>query len=462
MADKKLDRFIKSDLLESFINTFADALMLTDGSGRILLVNDLVLKEFGLRRENVIGKTPLELINEGVYSNSSVMNAIENKCTVHEVIHIKGGKKKFSTSIPIFDDNGDIELVITNSRSEDVLNSFAKELEAERAERTKLKDITEYLSALSTKNLIYCSAQMESIVSVCNLVAQTESTVMILGESGVGKEVLAKYIHNNSNRKNGMFIPINCAAIPKELFEAELFGYEAHAFTGASDKGKMGLIKMAHKGTLFLDEIGEMPLNMQTKLLRFLSDGKILPIGGTQSEKVDVRVISATNRDINQMVKNKEFRSDLYYRLNVIPVSIPPLRERTEDIELLARFYLEFYNRKYRKEERFSEQDIEDLKSYSWPGNIRELRNIVERIVVLSKGGHIMDILGGAMQGFTVMSNKDAGCTFAIALNYTLRDATSLFQNYYIDRVVDASGGINNAAKTLDVHRSTLYRKKNV
>lgn len=301
-----------------------DAVMVTDSNGVIILANQATLDSFSLTREQLIGKTPSQLIAEGVYLNSSITKAIETRDTVTEIIHFPNGARRLSTSVPMFDTEGALSMVITNSRAEDILNEFSKQLAYEQGLHEKYQEIAAYLTDIRTDKVIYCSNQMKDIMSICNIISGADSTVMLLGESGVGKEVIAHHIHNNSPRRKNAFIPINCAAISKELFESELFGYAPHAFTGASSKGKNGLIKLAHNGTLFLDEVAELPLDMQTKLLRFLSTKKFIPVGSNKPEEVDVRIITATNQDLLQMTREKTFRTDLYYRLNVIPIRIPP------------------------------------------------------------------------------------------------------------------------------------------
>ena len=246
------------------LETLYDAVMVTDSNGVIILANQAALDSFSLTREQLIGKTPSQLIAEGVYLNSSITKAIETRDTVTEIIHFPNGARRLSTSVPMFDTEGDLSMVITNSRAEDILNEFSKQLAYEQGLHEKYQEIAAYLTDIRTDKVIYCSNQMKDIMSICNIISGADSTVMLLGESGVGKEVIAHHIHNNSPRRKNAFIPINCAAISKELFESELFGYAPHAFTGASSKGKNGLIKLAHNGTLFLDEVAELPLDMQT------------------------------------------------------------------------------------------------------------------------------------------------------------------------------------------------------
>ncbi|MBL4954867.1 sigma 54-interacting transcriptional regulator [Neobacillus sp. YIM B02564] len=216
-------------------------------------------------------------------------------------------------------------------------------------------------------------------------VAAANSTVLILGESGTGKSLIAHYIHENSSRKNGPFLTINCAAIPPDLMESELFGYTSGAFTNASRSGKKGLLESADGGTLFLDEIGDMPLSLQAKILHVIEEKKFFPIGGTKEKMVDIRIIAATNRDLSEMVTNKIFREDLYYRLSVVDITMIPLRERQEDISPLTYHFLYKFNRKYGMNKLISEDCLQWLTYYSWPGNVRQLENLIERLVITSE-----------------------------------------------------------------------------
>ncbi|WP_343750414.1 sigma-54 interaction domain-containing protein, partial [Lentibacillus halophilus] len=265
------------------------------------------------------------------------------------------------------------------------------QLKSELDETKKLthryKQELERLRNLESMNhdVIYCSAAMEQVMLKVNKLAEFHSTVLITGESGVGKEVITRTIHKYGRRANKPFLSINCGAIPEDLLESELFGYVKGAFTGAHNQGKKGYFQQAHQGVLVLDEIGEVSQNLQVKLLRVLQEGEIIPVGSSQPVSVDVQIIATTNKDLDKMVREGRFREDLYYRINVIPITVPPLRERTEDIPLLAYHFLQKLNTKYEKTYYFSPDALNLLEVYSWPGNIRELQNIIERLVVTTE-----------------------------------------------------------------------------
>lgn len=280
---------------------------------------------------------------------------------------------------------GAFDYIAKPFENEDLLNIVNKAAEYKKLkqENTNLKD---YVRNSLKPQIIGNSRQMRDVMELVDKVAQTEAPVLLLGESGTGKELIAREIHFRSNRSNQPFISINCAAIPENLFESELFGHKKGAFTGA-DKDKKGKISQANKGTIFLDEIGELPMeSLQAKLLRFLQEKEIEPLGGAGIEKVDVRVVAATNRNLSEMVSENRFREDLYYRLNVFPIEIPPLRERQEDLQDLFEFFLKKYGVKKVSPDK---EILDKLKQYSWPGNVRELDNIIYRMTILAKDGHL-------------------------------------------------------------------------
>jgi len=319
---------------------------------------------------------------------------------------------------------------------------------------------------LETRN-----SQMKKIYELAKKVAPSSSTVLILGESGTGKEVLAKYIHFCSKRK-GPFVTINCAAIPEELLEAELFGYEKGAFTGAI-KSKPGKFEIANKGTLFLDEIGDLSLKLQAKLLRVIQEKQVERLGSDHSIKVDVRILAATNKDLEKEVQEGRFREDLFFRLNVIPIKLPPLRERKEDIPLLIQFFLKrICEREGIEEKKFTSQAIKALLNYPWPGNIRELENFIERVVILSENNIIgvedlsLSTLSSKLQiRESLTEDKDMLIKYlslpqisenGIELNKLLKE----IEVYYLKKALEISKGVKTkAAKLLGLNRTTFIEK---
>jgi len=299
---------------------------------------------------------------------------------------------------------------------------------------------------LPDTEMIGSSPRMIDIYKTLSRVAPTDATVLIEGETGTGKELIAGMIHRNSKRAQQPFVPVDCGAIAPSLLESELFGTLRGAYTGA-DRDRTGVFEAAHGGTVFLDEIGDIDLGFQLKLLRFLQEREIRPLGSARAKKVDVRVIAATNKDVQKMVEEGKFREDLWYRLNVVRLTVPPLCERTSDIPLLAHYFLKRYNERYNLTTKITDTGVKALEDYSWPGNIRQLQHLVERLTILAPGGRIdRAVVGAAIEQ---MDSRDHG-------NESLADA----ETDQIRRVLTATNGNKTrAAKILGIERKTLYRK---
>jgi len=301
--------------------------------------------------------------------------------------------------------------------------------------------------------LVSKSKEMEKIIELATRVSMVESPVLIQGESGVGKEIIANVLHNmNTKRKKGPLIKVNCGAIPKELIESEFFGYEPGAFTGASRCGKPGFFELAHKGTIFLDEIGDLPLGLQVKLLRVLQEHEITRLGGVKTIKIDVRVVAATNRDLETMIKEKSFREDLYYRINVIPLRIPSLRERKDDIAPLLFHFLDTYNRKYDLKKSLSDEVVECLLKYEWPGNVRELINLIERLVVTT------DVQQIGLEHLPHRYRTQVDNNFYRMHQMNLTEAIEELERYMVSKAVKSQKSTYKAAKVLGVSQSTVVR----
>ncbi|MFS8630180.1 MAG: sigma 54-interacting transcriptional regulator, partial [Bacillales bacterium] len=310
---------------------------------------------------------------------------IEKKKTVTIVQKNLNGKETLMTGNPVFNERGEVEKVVTNIRDLSELNQLTEKLRQARRLNEKYKEEIIRLkdSAVTTGDIVIKSKKMLEIYSMAERIANFDTTILILGETGVGKDVLVRNIFQKSSRsKKGKLIKVNCGAIPKDLLESELFGYEGGAFSGANREGKAGMFELADKGVLFLDEISEMPLNLQVKLLRAIQEREIMRVGGTKEIKVDIQLIAASNKDLGEMVKKGEFREDLYYRLNVVPIHIPPLRERRDDILPLVYHYLARYNEKYKVSKDFDRELKNFFYYYHWPGNVRELSNLIERLIL--------------------------------------------------------------------------------
>ncbi|KOR81639.1 Fis family transcriptional regulator [Bacillus sp. FJAT-21352] len=372
--------------LDAIIENSYDGIYITDQDGTTLYTNSAIERITGIPKEYYIGKSVDQLIKRGILNASVTHKVVKLRRTVSVVQDNFAGKETLITGSPVFNAEGEIEQVVTNIRDLSDLNELMHELTKANELNNQYKQEIEKLRKITSKDgVVFVSDKMKMIYEIAERISDIDATVLILGETGVGKDVLARNIYNRSIRsKKGDFIKINCGAIPADLLESELFGYEGGAFTGANQKGKPGMFELAESGILFLDEVGELPLQLQVKLLRALQEREIQRIGGTKPKKIDVRIIAATNRNLSEMVKSGDFREDLFYRLNVIPITIPPLRERREDILALTDLFLTKANEQYK----FSKEIDSRLKEYfyqhDWPGNVRELINIVERLVVLT------------------------------------------------------------------------------
>ncbi|MDO7487244.1 sigma 54-interacting transcriptional regulator [Peribacillus frigoritolerans] len=372
--------------LDAIIENSYDGIYITDQDGITLYTNSAIERITGIPKEYYIGKSVDQLIKRGILNASVTHKVVKLRRTVSVVQDNFAGKETLITGSPVFNAKGEIEQVVTNIRDLSDLNELMHELTKVNELNNQYKQEIEKLRKITSKDgVVFVSDKMKMIYEIAERISDIDATVLILGETGVGKDVLARNIYNRSIRsKKGDFIKINCGAIPADLLESELFGYEGGAFTGANQKGKPGMFELAESGILFLDEVGELPLQLQVKLLRALQEREIQRIGGTKPKKIDVRIIAATNRNLSEMVKSGDFREDLFYRLNVIPITIPPLRERREDILALIDLFLTKANEQYK----FSKEIDSRLKEYfyqhDWPGNVRELINIVERLVVLT------------------------------------------------------------------------------
>ncbi|EEL51110.1 MULTISPECIES: sigma-54 interaction domain-containing protein [Bacillus cereus group] len=383
---------IESKYLLKILDSLESGMNIVDKNGTIIWVNQACCKIFNKRKEDLIGRNIFVLKKEGAFTPSVIEMVLQNKSTVTTVQEIIGGNKMTVTGEIILDEQENPLYFVAHGH--DIRNwiknisqlgweELAPVLKQHLLEIKKIN--TQYIISKDEQFFIGHGKVNHLLAEIIDRVASVDSTVLINGETGVGKNVVAKRIHDLSERNNQPFVHINCAAIPDSLLESELFGYHKGAFTGANSKGKSGLVKIAEKGTIFLDEISELPLHLQPKLLQLLQDKTYMPIGGSQLIKADIRIITATNRKIEDMVQEGKFRADLYYRLHVLPINIPPLRERKEDIFPFLHFYLQKYNKRFNQTRTLSRQTIDVLQRYQWPGNIRELEHTVEQLVIMAK-----------------------------------------------------------------------------
>jgi PAS domain S-box-containing protein len=391
---KKMKSFSSLDRqFQTVFESSSDGIWICDHEGKVIRINKASEKLGGLKSEDIVGKKVSDIIKNGLYSDYVTDEVIQTKQPVSQLQQIKNTNKTvLCTGIPVFEDTGNLSLVVINERDITQLEALRMQLEETRQKAESYKDRISELSMLELKeqSVIAESDKMRDIMRTALKIAHMEVTgILVLGESGTGKGLLAKFIHKCGKRKKKPFIQINCAALPENLLEAELFGYEKGAFSGADSRGKPGLIELAHEGTLFLDEIGDLSFSLQAKLLKYLDDHEVLRLGGTKAKVIDAIVIAATNQRLEKLVKEKRFREDLFFRLNTISLNLPPLRERRDDIFDLANHFLRDYNRKYKQRKTISPLTLSLVQSYPFRGNVRELKNMIKKAIIMSEGKRI-------------------------------------------------------------------------
>ena len=460
-ANKKYARIdeIYTDFMDNYLdfkeisNNLYDGIYISNGQGVTIFVNDAYVRNTGIKREQLIGRTVKEITEEGLYKGAVTMDIIEKKEPINSLgKSLVNNKDVLVSGTPIFDDEGNVKLVVINNR--DI--SDLKELEQINAKLNKDKQRADeeinYLRKQQISNDLIVDNQMNETMELINTIAPTDVTILITGESGTGKEVVADEIYHKSKRNNKPFIKVNCAAIPGELLESELFGYEGGAFTDARKAGKIGLFELANEGTILLDEIGEMQLSLQSKLLRVLQTKEIRRIGGNKPIMLDIRVMASTNRDLQEEIKKGRFREDLYYRLNVVPVNIKPLRERKEMIPDLTTEFLKKFNKKYSKDAIIQEEAIYLLTEYKWPGNIRELENLIERMVVINNDDIIK--YNSIASSLELESNSEIESD-----SRTLRNIVESLEKDVITKSIKKYGSVNKAAAALGLSQPALWKK---
>lgn len=418
-----------------------DGFMISDPVGIIIYASNSYYKMTKLN-EDILGHNIREYEKKGIITKSSCLSCIKYKRMYTHVHHEKNGVEIITVSKPIFDENMNLEYVVTNVRDISSYINISEKLTEVNKEFTNSSEET----ISGDEEVIANSPEMIQVMNIAKLVSKTSVSVLILGETGCGKGVIANYIHNNSDRHNGRFISLNCGAIPKELMESELFGYAPGSFTGGLKEGKKGILHYAQNGTLFLDEIGELSTYLQVKLLHVLEKNVYIPLGSVEEIAIDIRIISATNKNIKQQIIENKFRDDLYYRLAVVTIDIPPLRKRQADIIPLARHFLKYYTSKYGVKKKIEADTLIQIQCYDWPGNVRELRNTIERMVILS-------------QGDTLMIPRDNIHDDDDLMNYKLKDCMEEEEKKYLINVKKLFSTSREMGEVIGVDHSTIIRK---
>lgn len=446
-----------NDVYMMMLENSFDGFYITDGKANTIYMNKSYTSITGLEAKEVLGRNMKDLVAEGTISQSGTLSVLKTgkAITLHQTF--KTGRSALITSAPIRDKKGKIIMVVTNVRDMTEIYRLKTELDERIKERELLQEQLAMLKKEVLNQQIVAEDQKTlEVIAMLQKVRNMDTTVLLLGETGVGKEVFAKYLHRESKRRSRPFIKVNCGAIPSELMESEFFGYEKGAFTGAERNGKAGIFEVADGGTLFLDEIGDLPLAMQVKLLRVLQEKEIMRVGGTKAITVDVRIIAATNRRLSEMMRIGTFREDLYYRLMVYPVRIPPLRERIGDIRFLAESFVSELNHQYNQKKRFANLALDMMIAYRWPGNIRELKNVVERAFIISNGDVIYpENLSIFQTGGSYMFEDRQDKV------HNLQEYLQRLEYEYIDAAYKKYGNVRDAAKSLGMSAPTFTRKKN-
>lgn len=443
--------------LDAIIDSSSDGLFVCDGEANVLRVNPASERIHQLSADKIVGRNMRDLISQGFIDRSAALETSETSKPV-TLLQTKGNRKLMSAATPVFAENGKLERIVVSERDISEIDRLQRELEAQAAMKDEFRhQVLELQQAsLDARQVVARSPGMIKVLQQAIRVSGAESSVLILGESGSGKGLLAEVIHQHSERAASPLIRINCGAIPESLIEAELFGYEKGAFTGAQAKGKPGYLELAHKGILFLDEIAELPLNSQVKLLRFLEDGKVTRLGATGGQLVDVRIIAATHQNLEEMVKLGSFRQDLYYRLNVIPLQMPPLRERHECLVPLLRYYIDDFSRKNKVGKRLTRAALDALTEYAYPGNVRELMNICERLVVMTET-EVIDLPD--LPASVSAAEKASGTSVGWREGVTLQEALDEVEQSLLRQACERFQNQTEVAQALGVNQSTIARK---
>ncbi len=449
-------------MLTHILDNVGVGIVIDNAAGEVIWANEAHARITGVDVRKYIGRSVWEVRNDPDIEYISLTGslfeaAVRAGKSVHNVLKYKTADRIINTTTPIYAENGVLEYVVCTlinfSQANEVQQVLASAFAKIDALEGRLAEMQSFRKN-SRGDIVVEDEEMRKLYRMAFKLSQSTIPIMLLGETGVGKDVLAKYIHEVSDRKEMPFVHVNMGAIPTELFESELFGYEAGAFTGASKKGRPGLIWLANGGTLFLDEVGEIPLNVQTKLLQVIQEKTVRRVGGLTEAPIDIKIISATNRSLEEMIERGEFRLDLFYRLNVAELRLPPLRERPNDVPMLIQTFLKRYNERYHCEKTLSPETLQQLLQYSWPGNIRELRHTIESLVVLSSDAVIepqylpAEIRSGRAGEETRLRHG--------SLKATLEG----MERQLIKEAISNSRTLAAAAASLDIDASTLAKKR--
>ena len=453
-------KFIEKNYKEllDILNCLKVGVYITDGNGKTLLLNDESCKTGGLEQSETVGKNMRELERMGFIEESVSLKTIESGKEEMIIQNLGDGDKVYVTGTPLKSDKG-IDVVVCTERDITETLTLKELLEEKNKDNAKIKDEIEYLrkqNIVMWGNMIAEDFETKLLAEKATRVAKLDATVLLTGDSGTGKEVFANFIYQNSGRAGKPFIKVNCAAIPENLMESELFGYEKGAFSGADKNGKAGLFEMANHGTLFLDEVGEIPIHLQSKLLRAIQEREIMHVGGTKTIPVDIRFIAATNRDLKEAVRNGTFRGDLYYRLNVMPIELMPLKGRKKDIKALVDYFTEKFNVTYKLSKVVSPEAMEVLKDFDWPGTIRELENVIERLMISSDD----EVITKRQTERAIGVPTDlSGADLSGIEGRSLEELMDAYEKSILESMLAKYKRASEVGRALNVNKSTLSRR---
>lgn len=450
-----------SDLMGRHVHHILDAVpsgvFITDVSGRTLYINRMYEHLTGLCLADLQGRNVRELVQDGIFDCVLNPEIVRTGKPVTQVQKLKNGNRLVLSGVPVFDTKGVVCMVVTFARDITLLSDLQEQVETQTRQIEQISDQLAHLRNEKAPELpVFTSAAMRDAMNLLEKFAASDATILIQGETGVGKEVFSQLAHSFSPRKDKVMLKVDCGSLTESLTESELFGYVGGAFTGAASQGRAGYFELANGGTIFLDEIGEMPPGMQTRLLRVLQDGEVVRVGASMPRKVDVRVVAATNRDLEAEVRKGNFRQDLFYRLNVARLRIPPLRERLEDIRPLAAHFLRQFTARYRKSMAFMNVTLDLLEKYAWPGNVRELQNLIHSLVITLNGPFITPAdlppaIAPAQNGIRSEALLGAG--------RSLKEIVSAMERDFLERALEVHGSIQKVSEIFKVDRTTIFRK---
>ncbi|MBM7634173.1 sigma-54 interaction domain-containing protein [Geomicrobium sediminis] len=455
------NQLFQNKRLQAVLDQLPISVFVADHEGFVVWNNHISAEGIGLSQAEMAGKHVSDLEKQGILNPSVTRLALEQKKQITRVQVINEHLKQLMVAKPIYNEDGQIELIISISQQFEHIGQDDESIdEINDLIQTYILELHRFYmqapSRESNKRAVTKSKAAKSLEQKVTRISSLPSTVLLTGETGVGKNYTARTIHDYSQRRSNSFLTLNCSTIPESLLESELFGYVKGAFSGANSTGKTGLVQMAEGGTLFLDEIAELPYAMQAKLLELVQDKTFLPIGSTEKRRADIRIIAATNQNLETLVHHKQFRSDLYYRLNVFQIEVPTLKERLEDLPLLAYQFVQKFNEEYHQQKKLSREAIETLTHYSWPGNIRELQHAIERVCVFAENDTISPEDFKKELQFT---DPEQSLAFEKHESETLSQFLERIEKNVILQAADEHRNSREAAKSLGMSQPTFSRR---